>query len=213
MKRTGHFRYFTITLLALCLILGFGFFQPLSAIAAGGRVLIVSLQTGSADNAGAEFVQLADVSGAPVDISGWKLQYKSATGTSWTTKASLGAGTSIDAVNGLLLATTEYVTNEAHQTMSSGLAATGGHVQLLDAGGNLMDLLGWGSAAAPEGTAAAAPAGGETLARKTDGTGNYIDTGNNAADFAILGDSAPAPAISERAGGAAADGTNPMTAD
>lgn len=164
------------------------------AYATGGQVLIVAMQTGSATDASAEEVTLANVDGSAVDLSNWRLQYKSATGTSWATKATLQG--SLDGGDTLLVATSVYQTDVPHQTMTSGLAQAGGHIQLIDNTNITQDLLGWGSAAGPEGVSATAPQGGQSLLRNTDSNGNYIDTNNNQADFSlseVAGSETPAP--------------------
>lgn len=151
------------------------------ASAATPPVLITSVQTGSSVTANAEYVRLTNVSSASVDVSGWKLQYKAAAGTSWTTRATLQGTMKSKGV--ILLATKEFVTTEVYQPLNSGLAATGGHLQVVDKLGVRQDLLGWGTATAAHGTPAPAPAVDNPLNRKTDGKGVYINTGNNAADF------------------------------
>ena len=53
------------------------------------NILIVELQTGSLDVAGEEFVELYNPNDSDIEITGWLLQYKPATGDSWNTKSEL----------------------------------------------------------------------------------------------------------------------------
>ena len=58
------------------------------------HVVVSELQTAGV-SATDEFVELYNPTAAPVDISGWKLQYKSDTGVSYSTKLTISAGKSI----------------------------------------------------------------------------------------------------------------------
>lgn len=186
---------------AVNLLMGVGIllamvFAPALAHAAAG-VLITAIQTGSSTNASAEMVRLSNASAAAIDINGWRLQYKAATGTNWTTRATLQG--SLDGNASVLLVTANYVTPEPHQTMTDGLAAVGGHVQLIDVSGLQVDLVGWGTAAGVQSSPAPAPAAGQVLERYQTATG-YAATGNNAADFGI--DEADAAPVAGRDGAA-----------
>ena len=174
--------------LALSLVMDLApLFSVPSVSAAARPVLITGVQTGGATDASAEYVRVSSSGNANTDVSGWKLQYKAATGTTWTTKVTLqgllGPGGT------LLLATSTYPTGDPHLVMQSGMSAAGGHVQLVDVAGKQVDLLGWGSATSAQGTAASAPSPGQALERKQSG-GSYLDTGNNAADFVLTGTAA-----------------------
>ncbi|MDP2359250.1 MAG: lamin tail domain-containing protein [bacterium] len=102
-----------------------------------------------------EFIELYNPTLDAVDLSGWKIQYKSATGTSWTDKLTFPSGASIAAHgfvlfagNALTTPTPDYIFNGA-----IGLGNSGGHVRLIDASVNQIDLVGWLTANAPEGAA------------------------------------------------------------
>jgi large repetitive protein len=157
-----------------------------------------------------EFVELYNPTDRDLDLSGWRVQYKSGTGASFS-GITLAAGTRIKAFSYFLIARTEYVgpaADRVHSSFSlSGLDA-GGHVRI---GPGAMtsavddplqvDKLGYGGANAPEGTAIAGlpPANG-SYERKAgpDSTdesmgpggadelkGNSQDTNVNAEDFII----------------------------
>ena len=164
--------------------------------------VVVSQIFAGGGNAGAsytnDFVELFNRGTAPVDLSGWTIQYASAASTSWQTTAlagSIGAGryylvqlASTAAVGAALPA--------ADATGTTNLANTGGKVALvrdtvaLACGASagscssaplLEDLVGYGSATDYEG-AGPAPALTSTTAAIRD-SGGCGDTNANATDF------------------------------
>ncbi|MBZ4415477.1 lamin tail domain-containing protein [Myxococcus sp. RHSTA-1-4] len=160
-----------------------------------------------------EFVELYNPTGSDVDLSGWKLQYKSAAGTTYTGSVDIPNGKRIKAHGYLLIAHTGYTGSPAadvtYDTFGMSAAASGGgHVRIgpnLTASNlndpNTVDKLGYGTANQPEGTAAPAhPAAGGSLERKAradstsdtmaeggadENAGNGQDTDNNFADFVV----------------------------
>lgn len=170
-------------------------------------ILIVELQVRSAASTGAadqEFVELYNTTSQPVDVSAWKLQYKSATGSTWNDKVTLHG--SLDAHSHYLLVSDKFPNPPlaspdgpalALDVFSAGLSDSGGHVRIADMSVPTVpvvhDLLGWGSSAnAAEGnTPATAPAGGKSLKRIVDQDGSFIDTDNNAADFQVTDTPSP----------------------
>lgn len=179
--------------------------------------VVVSQVYAGGGNAGAPFthdyVELVNKGSAPVDVTGWTVQYASASGTSWQSAALTG---SIQPGRYYLvqLASAAAVgsplpTPDATGTMN--LANAGGKVALVRDGtplqcgasagscagnGQIADLVGWGSAADFEGTGAAPALSNTTADLRADG--GCTDTDDNAADFAG-GDPAPrnssAPAL------------------
>lgn len=146
-------------------------------------IKISELASASATSASQEFVELYNPSDNEVDLTGWKLEYKSATGTSWTTKATLAGR--VPARGFYLLATSDYLADLVDQTLSSGLANTGGHIQLLALDATSIDLVGWGNANAPETQATSALVGGQSLKRLFNSDGQIKDTNNNLVDFEL----------------------------
>ena len=147
--------------------------------------------TGAATN---EFVEIVNTGSAAADLSGWKLVYRSAAGTSDVTLATIPDGTTLAAGAFYLFGGAAYAGGPApDQSYTTSIAAAGGGVGLRDAAGALVDSVGWGTAtnAFVEGTVAAAPpttdAPGTSTGRLPDGD----DTNDNAADFVI--DSSPTP--------------------
>lgn len=164
-------------------------------------VLIVELQVRSSATTGAadqEFVELYNTTDTPIDVSTWKLQYKSATGTSWTDKATLHGN--LDARSHYLLVSSKYPNPPtaslgqpmlAIDTFNAGLSDIGGHVRIADLTITTLpvvhDVLGWGATAnSAEGNKPApAPAGGKSLKRHLNEDGNFKDTNSNVDDFEL----------------------------
>ena len=150
--------------------------------------------TGAAAN---EFVEIVNTGTAAADLSGWKLVYRSAAGTSDVVLATIPDGTMLAAGSFYLFGGSGYVGGPpADQSFSTGIAATGGAVGVRDATAGLVDSVGWGTAtnALVEGTPVAAPpttdAPGTSAGRSPDGD----DTNDNAADFVL--DDSPTPKAS-----------------
>ncbi|MDB5186506.1 MAG: Non specific extracellular endonuclease cleaving [Candidatus Saccharibacteria bacterium] len=161
----------------------------LNALAHSTDVLIVELQVRSTTSADHEFVEIYNTTDSTIDISGWELQYQSSSGTSWSQKAQLSG--KLFPHGRMLLASENYLTDIVDSTFKSGLSDSGGHVRLaspdsLNVGQfTVHDLIGWGTASKPEGTKAPAPKGGESLERKVNDQGMYVDTDDNSLDFRV----------------------------
>ncbi len=184
------------------------------------HVVISELQVAGA-TAGDEFVELYNPTNAAVDLSGWKLQYKSAAGAAYLAAAvTIPAGKSI-APHGFFLITsirtsgfTGAIESDVAHTGPLNLAAAAGHVRIGPAAITTspadplaVDTVGYGvTASAPEGGAAAPnPAANSSIERKAYATstdvsmttggdateGNGQDSDNNAADFIVRPASQP----------------------
>ena len=95
-----------------------------------------------------EFVELVNGGTTAVDAGGFKVVYRSASGTSDTALATIPAGTTIAAGAFYLLGGAGYAgAHAADQPFSVGLASTGGSVGLRDASGGLVDAVAYGTAA------------------------------------------------------------------
>ncbi len=176
-----------------------------AAVSADAAVVISEIYGGGGNSGGAfdrDFIELANVSEETVDLSGWSVQYASATGGSWQV-TSLGA---IELPPGAqLLVGQAYGDNRslpgftADVDAKTALSGTQGKVALVESTTALsgatgivdlpqvVDFVGWGgathfagSAAAPGTSNATSVARGEDLAHTAD----------NAADFAV---GAPTP--------------------
>jgi predicted extracellular nuclease len=167
--------------------------------------VVISQVYGGGGNTGAtyknDFVELFNAGGNAVNLSGWSVQYASATGTSWqvTNLGSLvlqpgqyylvqqAAGTG---------GTVSLPTPDASGTIA--MSGSAGKVALVSAtvalsgaqptAASLVDLVGYGSTATTtEGTPAGGTANATGVLRATLGC---TDTNNNSADFAVV---APTP--------------------
>ncbi len=176
-----------------------------AAVAPTAPVVISEVYGGGGNTGGAyarDFIELANVSNAPVDLSGYSVQYASATGTSWQVTAltgitvpaggqvlvgeASGADTTLpgftpDVEGAIALSGSQgKVALVSNQTALSG--ATG--LVTLD---QVVDFVGWGGATHFAGTAAApATTNGTSVARSA----TFANTADNKADF-IAG--APTP--------------------
>ncbi|AKJ06738.1 Hypothetical protein AA314_08364 [Archangium gephyra] len=130
-----------------------------------------------------EFVELYNPTDSPVDLNGWTMQYKSATGATYSGSMTINAttapgGTIIKARGYFLLAGANYSASaapDARYTLDTSASTTaGGHVRIGPGlvGTDLndpktVDKLGWGTGNQPEGSAAPFhPAVGGSLERK-----------------------------------------------
>lgn len=195
----------TLAVLALAAVVP----ATVPAARAAGHVVISEFATRGPSAATDEFVELYNPNDNAVDISGWKLQYKSTSGTMWNDRAILPANSSIPAHGFFLLANTSYVVTVTPD-YSSGLWGSGqgmadnGHERIIDASAVEVDKVGWGSAIDPEGGSAApnhgTSANGNSVERKANASstadllatggahallGNGQDTNVNGSDFVV----------------------------
>jgi uncharacterized repeat protein (TIGR02543 family) len=164
--------------------------------------VVISQIYGGGGNAGAtlknDFIELFNRSSNPVDLSGWSVQYNSATGSgNWSGKTSL---------SGVIPAGGYYLVKEAAQgggtvnlpapdaTGTISMGATAGKVALVNntatlngcpSGSTIIDLVGYGSTAnCSEGGAPTADLGNTLAAIRTHK--GCRDTDVNAAEFKVL---------------------------
>jgi Lamin Tail Domain len=132
-----------------------------------------------------EFVEIFNPGSEAVDISGYRLVYRSATGTSDVNLATISAGTILPAGGFMLFGGSGY-SGSPDQSFSVSLASAGGGVGVRDASGLLLDSVGWGTAtnAFVEGSAAVAPAIAPSPGRSDGRHPDGQDANDNAADFA-----------------------------
>jgi hypothetical protein len=179
-----------------------------TARASGSSSLVVAELYASGGNSGAtyanDYVVLFNRGSSSVDLTGWTLQYASAASTSWSATALAGtiaAGQAylVELASG---GSTGAALPTPDATGTTNLAASGGKVAVVHdtaplacgatAGScsgisTIADLVGYGSAADYEGSAAPAPSATSAIARSG---GGCTDTDANGADFAAA---APAP--------------------
>ena len=200
-----------ITLLALGLV------AMMAASAYASNVVRISQVYGGGGNTGApylyDYVELFNSGPVPVDISGWSLQYGSATGTS-----NLGActnclcvlpqGASIPACGYYLvqLAPGTTVTNvplpvPADYVMpaatATNLSGTSGKIGLYAGSATqpciplnaFVDLVGYGTANCYEGAARAGTLSNSSMAVRNGG--GMVDTDQNGSDFTVVTNAVP----------------------
>jgi hypothetical protein len=165
----------------------------------GSATLVINeFMTGTTGAASNEFVEIANVGTAAVDVSGFKLVYRSASGTSDVSLATIPSGTTIAAGGYYLFGGSAYAESPApDQSFSTGIAATGGGLGLRNADGTLVDSVGYGSSttnAFVEGTPTAPPATTASPGTSAARLPNGHDTNDNSADFGAA--SPPTPKAS-----------------
>lgn len=182
---------------AISLILAFVFVlsllgYPTSQASAISTSIVISQVYGGGGNSGAtlknDFIELYNLGAAPVDVTGWSVQYASSAGTSWSKTV----------LSGIIQPGNYYLIQEAagsggtvdlptpNASGSIAMSASSGKVALVDNSTTLtgscptavVDFVGYGSANCFEGSGAA---GG--LSNTTADIRNGGDTDDNAADF------------------------------
>ncbi|HET9625670.1 MAG TPA: lamin tail domain-containing protein [Kofleriaceae bacterium] len=181
-------------------------------LATGSPDVVISQVYGGGGNTGATFsndyVELFNRSASAVSLTGWSVQYASATGSSWqavSLSGSIAAGGYylVQLANG---GTTGGALPAANASGTINMSGSSGKVALvtstspLSCGASaclpnaaIRDFVGYGSATQAEGSDA--PTGSNTVAEIRAGAG-CTDSDNNAADFAT---GAPAPRNSSAA--------------
>jgi len=201
-------------LLALLTVLG-ALTAVASASGSGAGSIVVSEVFAAGGNAGAPFmndyVALFNRGTSSVSLTGWTLQYASGSGTTWNSTTLAG---SVPAGGHYLVQLASGGSNGSSlpapdATGTSNLAMSSGKVQVVDAGADVQDLVGWGSATLYEGTAAA-PALTSTTALVRAGS-SCTDADDNSSDFTTgapnpLNSSAAAAACSSSGGGGGGGG-------
>jgi lamin tail-like protein len=133
-----------------------------------------------------EFVEIVNTGTEAAELSGYRLAYRSAAGTSDVSLGTFPDGTVLAPGAYLLFGGSGYAgAHPADRTFATSLASAGGGVGLRDPSGALVDSVAWGTAtnAFLEGSVAPAPtiapAPGKSAGRHPNGQ----DTNDNAADF------------------------------
>lgn len=176
-------------LFVAALLLGIANILPAQAAELPGppaaAILISEVQTGGSENANQEFVELYNRSAETIDVTGWRLEYKSATGATWTTKSTLAGA--IESSHFYVAATAAYLVQSSDGVLTSGLAASGGHIRLvsLDTANSVIDTVGWGTADSPEGNQPAPAAQPGQSVQRCFADNNMLDTDVSLADFRV----------------------------
>ena len=166
--------------------------SPVVAIAGGGggyvsyqKIMISEVQTASASDSKAEFVELYNPNSQDVDLTGWYLQRKTAGASSWATYASnnLFSGKKISANNYFLIARTGYFAGLA-DIYTDNPITDDNSLALKNPNGEISDKLGFGNAKDPESEPTINPQAGQSIGRKNLENSEQ-DTDNNLNDFEI----------------------------
>jgi large repetitive protein len=167
-------------------------------------VLLSEFAVLGAAGASDEFVELYNPTAGAIDISGWRVQYKSATGTTWQTTVTVPGNTSLASGRYFCLTSMGYMgpAGDFASPTAFSFAAAAGHIRLVDGMGQEVDKVGYGTTAnAPEGMAIGTVHGsGGSFERKAtrastnasmspggteERAGNGFDSQNNADDFIV----------------------------
>ena len=162
------------------------------------RLVVNEFSTGVTGALGNEFVEIANAGDTAAAVGGFKLVYRSVSGTSDVTLATIPAGTTIPAGGFYLLGGNAYAgSHAADQSFSFGLSSTGGGIGLRNTAGALVDSVGYGDGTANalvEGSPSAAPPITDAPGSSAGRNSASADTNGNAADFNLT--TAPTPGAS-----------------
>lgn len=177
-----------------------GFIASGIAAAAPSTTVVISQVYGGGGNSGAtyknDFVELHNISGSAVNITGWSVQYASSTGTSWSPATLTGSipagGYFLVRLGPVGTVGADLPTPDILGSTSINLGGSAGKVALANnstaltvanpsGGATVVDFVGYGTANGFEGTAAApAPSNTTSMSRKDSGS---QDTDQNSTDF------------------------------
>jgi len=202
-------------LLALCLLCLLGV-VPSSGLAISPDV-VISQVYGGGGNTGAQFkndyVELFNRSSSPVDLTGWSVQYASATGNSWTVTtlsgsiapgryylvvqaAGAGSGADLPSADAAGAASMSANNGKVALVTTTTPLTCGAAADCLPSA-SIRDFVGYGTANNSEGSAPAPALTNTTAALRA--AGGCTETDNNGADFAAA---APTPRNSASASNA-----------
>lgn len=163
-------------------------FTALSASAAPSHVIIREIQV-SGSSTTDEFVELYNPTSAPINLEGWRLSRRTASGHETNLLSVFPSITLAPGQYFLVAHPTGYagtVASDAIYSTAESLASNNTVVLYSDAGATIVDMVGFGTASSFEGASAPNPASGQSVERRLDSESLIIDTDNNAADFATL---------------------------
>ncbi len=148
-------------------------------------VVITEVQTGSQASASEEFIELINASSSAVDISNWRVEYYPASTTNFDKPLrSILLHGLLPVGEHYLLTSKDYLADKANDSFSAVLAASGGHLRLIqqDNGQSIVkDQLSWGSILTPTaGIPALEP--GKSAQRKIENN-SPVYTGDMLVDF------------------------------
>jgi len=147
------------------------------------KLLISEAQIAGLTDAKEEFVELYNPNNDDVDLTGWYVQRKTKTATTYASFVTntLFDGKKISAHGYFLIPRQGYFTSLADIFVDNSLT-NDNSLFLKNPNGDVIDTLGWGAAQGYETVPAQNPAAGQSIGRKF-ANGNEQDTESNAADF------------------------------
>lgn len=207
MSRTAS----TLALLFLSLVVTLVFF-PTASRAISTTIVISEFRTRGPNGGNDEFVELYNLSNAPVNIGGWRLRGSSASGST-SNRATIPIGVTVQPGCHYLLANSGYSGGvAADQTYGTGISDNGG-MALVSDDGTIVDQVGLSSGSAFKEGATLTPlttSENRSYERKPGASaGSGTDTDVNSDDFKITSPSTPENASSAciSAGGPSPSGT------
>ena len=151
-------------------------------------VRVNELSTGTAGAATDEFVELVNAGASAADVGGFRVVYRSGSGTTDVLLGTIPDATTLAPGAFYLFGGSGYAgAGRPDRSFSTALAATAGGVGLRNAAGALVDSVGYGAAtnafveSHPAPAAPASPSPGSSDGRLPDGH----DSDDNAADFSV----------------------------
>ncbi|CAN5641516.1 hypothetical protein BH24ACI3_BH24ACI3_03340 [soil metagenome] len=175
--------------------------RGLNTASVSPHLVISQFQTGGVGVPNDEFIEIFNRGADPIDLNGYRLVYRSATGSTDVTNplASWNTTTVLPAGGYYLIVASQYSGAAAPDriydpnTLQVSLGGGGGGLAIRLGANNtgaIIDSVGWGTATSifVEGTATAAPGQGNSQSRKT---GGCTDSDNNSADFEATIPSSP----------------------
>ena len=174
-------------------------FLPTASRAVSTNIVISEFRTRGPNGGNDEFVELYNLSNAPVNIGGWRLRGSSASGSSGN-RATVPVGVTVQPGCHYLLANSGYSGAVAgDQTYGSGISDNGG-IALVSDDGTIVDQVGLSPGSAFKEGATLTPlttSENRSYERKPGGsTGSGTDTDVNNDDFKLTSPSAPQNASS-----------------
>lgn len=177
-------------------------FVPAHAQSSNSSVVINQVQTGAASSTAQELISIYNNTDKPVDITNWCLTYATASDATQVSLTCLKPPDNkthiyLKSYQSAVFATSEftqiYTGVAPDATFTAGVSSSAGHIKLLNSTKEVIDVVGWGTAVKPEGTAIVAHPNGKLLQRKATQIPMLQDTNNNSADFTIADLQIPAP--------------------
>ena len=157
------------------------------AASAPSHILIVAVQIAGAASSN-DLVKLYNPTAAAIDMSGWKLHKKSSTGADYSLKV-FPTGSAIGAGQSFVWANSDNGFSEAvsANVSSTETLAADNSVALMDAAGNIVDAVAWGTGTNQYGEGPPYPTspGANQLLSRRSSDGAMADTGDNSDDFTI----------------------------